>query len=295
MVDVGTSFEICTLSSAPVPRRVILSMKKLALGFLSFFIFSAFVSDEEETYKYVRNESFTRGEEINFKMTYGMFTVGRGSAKIHPEYFKVNGRDCFKVDVNGKTVGMVDWVADVNDSWGAYVDTAALVPHQFYRKIREGRYKKDEWTSFDHKTRKIEVKSLDKKGKMKEPKYYEAPAHVRDMISGFLYLRVMDFSKLKVNDTVLVTGFFEDEFYKLKIVYKGKETVRLKVGKVRALVFRPVMPKNKLFDGENSITAWFSDDKNRIPLKIDAEMFVGSAGVELTSYKGLKNPLNIVK
>jgi hypothetical protein len=67
------------------------------------------------------------------------------------------------------------------------------------------------------------------------------------------------------------------------------------VGRVRALVFRPVMPKNKLFDGENSVTAWFSDDKNRIPLKIDAEMFVGSAGVELTSYKGLRNPLNIVK
>jgi hypothetical protein len=105
----------------------------------------------------------------------------------------------------------------------------------------------------------------------------------------------MDFSKLKVNDTILVTGFFEDEFYKFKIVYRGKDTVKLKVGKVRALKFVPVMPKNKLFDGENSITAWFSDDKNRIPLKIDAEMFIGSAGVELTSYKNLKNPLNIVK
>jgi hypothetical protein len=94
---------------------------------------------------------------------------------------------------------------------------------------------------------------------------------------------------------VLVTGFFEDEFYKLKIIYKGKENVKLKVGRVRALVFKPVMPKNKVFDGENSITAWFSDDKNRIPLKISAEMFIGSAGVELISYKNLKNPLNIVK
>ena len=190
---------------------------------------------------------------------------------------------------------MVDWVADVNDQWGAYIDTAALVPHQFYRKIREGRYKKDEWTTFDHVNKKIEVKSLKKQGKMKEPKYYDAPPSVRDMIGGFLYLRVMDFSRLKINDTVLVTGFFEDEFYKFKIVYKGRENVKLKVGKVRALKFVPVMPDNKLFDGEDSITAWFSDDKNRIPLKIDAEMFIGSAGVELTSYKNLKNPLNLVK
>jgi hypothetical protein len=105
----------------------------------------------------------------------------------------------------------------------------------------------------------------------------------------------MDFSRMKVNDTVTVTGFFEDEFYKLKIIYRGKETVRLKVGKVRALLFEPLMPKNKMFEGENSIKAYFSDDKNRIPVKIDAEMFVGSAGVELTHYSGLKHPLNLVK
>jgi hypothetical protein len=270
-------------------------MKKLAIGMIIFLILSAFVSDQIETYQLVKNSSFTRGEEIHFKMTYGIFSVGKGSAKIHPDYFKVNGRDCFKVDVSGKTVGMVDWVADVNDQWGAYIDTAALIPHQFYRKIREGRYKKDEWTNFDQEKKKIEVKSLDKKGKMKEPKYYDAPTQIRDMISGFLYLRVMDFSKLKVNDTVVVTGFFEDEFYKFKIVYKGKDHVKLKIGKVRALKFVPVMPDNKLFDGENSITAWFSDDKNRIPLKIDAEMFIGSAGVELVSCKNLKNPLNIIE
>ena len=89
--------------------------------------------------------------------------------------------------------------------------------------------------------------------------------------------------------------FFEDEFYKFNIIYRGKDMVRLKIGKVRALVFTPVMPKNKVFEGEDSITAYFSDDKNRIPLKIDARMFIGTAGVELTSYSGLKNPLNFVK
>jgi hypothetical protein len=54
------------------------------------------------------------------------------------------------------------------------------------------------------------------------------------------------------------------------------------------------MPDNKLFAGENSITTWFSDDKNRIPLKVSANMFIGSAGVELISYKGLRNPVNII-
>jgi hypothetical protein len=270
-------------------------MEKVLIFLLLAFTLCSFQSENGTEYSMVRNESFSRGELIEFKMTYGFFTVGKGSARIHPDYHKLNDRYCFKVDVVGKTVGMVDWVADVDDKWGAYIDTAALVPHQFYRRIREGRYKKDEWTNFDHKNKKIEVKSIGKDGKMKDPKYYDAPPHVRDMVAGFLYLRVMDFTKLKINDTVSVSGFFEDEFYKFNIIYRGKDVVRLKVGKVRALVFTPVMPKNKVFEGEDSITAYFSDDKNRIPLKIDARMFIGTAGVELTSYSGLKNPLNFVK
>jgi hypothetical protein len=208
----------------------------------------------------------------------------------------MNGRDCFKIDVSGRTVGMVDWVADVDDRWGAYIDTVAIIPHQFYRFIREGRYRKDEYTNFDQVNKRIEVKTLDNKtGKFKAPKYYDAPPQVRDMISGFLLLRTMDFSRLEVGDTVSVKGFFEDEFYNFKIVYHGKQTIKVKAGKIRSIVFKPIMPKNKVFEGENSITAWFSDDKNRIPIKINASMFIGSAGVELTGYTNLRNPLNRVE
>ena len=271
-------------------------MRRFFTGLFLFLILTAFTVDRTEVYPYLRNDSFGKGEVLHFKMTYSFITVGKGRAEIQPKYFKLNNRDCFKVDISAKTVGMIDWVTDINDQWGAYIDTAALLPHMFYRKIREGRYKKDEQTYFDHQGKKIQVITADKKtGKWKEPKIYEAPAHVRDMIGGFLYLRIMDFSKLKEHDTVTVAGFFEDEFYKLKIVYKGKETIKTKAGKIRCLAFKPVMPKNELFDGEDSITAYFSDDKNRIPVKIDAKMFIGSAGVELTDYSGLRNPLNMEK
>lgn len=272
-------------------------MKRFPFLIVLLVLSTGFVRDEVEVYAPVRNESFTRGEVLEFKMSYGIFSVGKGSARVHPNYFKLNNRDCFKVDVYAETVGLIDWVADVDDYWGAYIDTLALVPHQFYRKIREGSYKKDEWTYFDHVNKKIQVKTLDNKtGKMREPKFYEAPHHqVRDIIGGFLYLRALDFSKVRIGDTLSIKGFFEDEFYSLNVMYHGKDVVKTKAGKFRAIKLVPIMPANKLFDGENSITAWFSDDKNRIPVKIDAKMFIGSAGVELTGYSGLKNPVNFAK
>jgi len=271
-------------------------MRKLAYWFLLFISLSAFTSDRKEIYPAVKNGSFRKGELLEYKMSYGIFTVGKGVTQIDKQYYKINNRDCFKVDVFGKTVGMVDWVADVDDQWGAYIDTSALVPHVSYRKIREGKYKKDEVINFDHVKGKIEAKVFNHKtNKFKPSLYFEAPAQVRDLISGFMYLRTQDLSKIKVGDTVVISGFFEDTFYKLNIVYKGKEVIRTKAGKFHTLVFKPLMPENSLFKGKDSITAWFSDDKNRMPLKVSANMFIGSAGVELTSYSGVKNPVNLAK
>lgn len=244
-----------------------------------------------------RNTSFQRGEVLEFKMTYGIFTIGRGSARIDNNYYKLNNRYCYKVSVFGETVGLVSWVASVDDQFGAFIDTSALIPHQFYRKIREGHYKKDEWTEFDHEKGKIVVKTLDNKtGTLKEPKTYEFSPETRvwDMIGGFLYFRTIDFSRVAYGDTLTVRAFFEDEFYNLRVVYRGKDVISTKAGKFRAIVLKPIMPDNKLFDGEDSITIWFSDDKNCMPLKIKAEMFIGSAGVELTGYSGLRNPTSKV-
>lgn len=263
---------------------------------LYLLLLSAFSADRQDLYPYVKNDSFKRGEYIKFKLTYGIFTVGRGHAKIEEKYYRVNDRSCFKIDAFGTTAGMLSWVTHVNDHWGAYIDTVSILPEVSYRIIREGNYKLDEYTYFNHEAKKVSVKVIDHKtGKFKEPKEFETSLHTRDMAAGFLFMRTLDFSKLKKGDTVMISGFFEDTFYKQAIVYHGKDVLRMKFGKVRALKFKPVMADNKVFDGENSITAWFSDDNNRIPLRIDAEMFIGSAGVELTEFGNLKHPLNLVR
>lgn len=272
-------------------------MKKGIYIFGLAILFSAFDSGRNDAeYFSIDNESFDVGEKLEFKMSFGMFTIGKAQMKIHPTIHNVNYRGCYKVDIYGKTSGMVDWVARVDDNWGAYVDTAAMVPHIAYRKIKEGGYRKNEIVKFDHTTNNIEVKVVDNDtGKFKEPMYYAAPDNIRGMISGFLYLRTVDFDAMTIGDTLTVSGFFEDSFYDLDIIYSGKDRLKTKAGKFNAIKLVPIVPDNKLFDGENSVTAWISDDKNRLPIKIEADMFIGNAGVELISYEGVKNPINNYK
>ena len=82
--------------------------------------------------------------------------------------------------------------------------------------------------------------------------------------------------------------FFEDEKYEMEVIYKGIVELNSKVGRLRAYKIIPVMPKNKLFPGEYPIVAWFTADRNRLPLRVSAKMKFGTAYVELTNYENVK-------
>ena len=264
-------------------------MKNFISFLLLLFISSAFTVGGDE-FSPIDNESFAAGEVLEFKMNYGVFTVGKAQMKVHKGYYKINGRDCYRVDVYGKTSGAVDWVARVNDNWGAYIDTAALVPHISYRKIEEGKYRKNEVVKFDHTTDMIETKVVNNKtGDFKEPEYFQAPDDIRDIIGGLFYLRSLDFTGMQKGDMITVKAFFEDTIYDFDIRYMGKDEVKTKAGKFKALRLVPVMPDNQLFAGENAITVWLSDDLNKIPLKAEANMVIGKASCELIHYEGLRN------
>lgn len=268
-------------------------MKKIFYLLPLFVLLSSFIRSGKSVYPVIEHNNFTAGEKLDYKIRFGIFTIGKGEMAISDKFYRVNGRDCFKVDVYGHTSGMVDWVAKVDDQWGAYIDSSALLPHIAYRNIKEGGYRKNEVVRFDHAHNVLETKVIDKKtGKWKEPILYGAPDNVREMLSGFLYMRTMDFGKLKKGEKFQVSGFFEDMFYELDIVYLGKDKVKTKAGKFKAIKIAPVMPENKLFEGENSVVAWISDDENKIPLKVETKMFIGSAGVELTGYHNLKHEPN---
>jgi hypothetical protein len=241
------------------------------------------------------NTSFSPGEELDYRVNFGFFTVGKAITKIDRKLYTVQQKTCFKIDCYGETSDWISWITRVKDNWGAYLDTSSLNPHISYRKIREGKYRKDELVTFNHQDRRVEVKVMNQNtGVYENPQSYEIPQNAKDLVGGFMLLRVIDFKKLRLGDTLSILGFFEDASYTLKVMYTGKETITTDIGRIPCHKLVPIMPDNKLFDGENSITAWISDDGNKIPVKIQAKMFIGSTGIELIGFRGLRNQLRLV-
>ncbi len=270
-------------------------MKRLATGFMFVVICGGFMVSTHRETPVTRNFSYGPGEEIEYRVNFAFFTVGKAITRIDRDYHQVNSRTCYKVDAYGETSDWIGWLAKVDDNWGAYIDTSMLSTQVAYRKLKEGTYRKDEVVEFNHENRKVQVKILNKDTKQYDAKEYDIPDNAKDLVGGFLMLRVIDFNKVAKGDTVTISGFFEDKSYTLNIIYTGKEIIRTRVGKIQCLKLRPLMPNNSMFDGENSIACWISDDLNRIPIKIQAKMFIGNTGLEMVRFRGLRNQLKIVQ
>jgi hypothetical protein len=236
------------------------------------------------------NDSFSTGEVLKYKVHYGPITAAEAVIDISPDIHTINDRACYKATVYGRTNSSFDLFIRIRDTWQSYIDTAAIVPHRSFRNIEEGNYRKRETVDFDHYANKAHVEKK-KKSKKAEKKTYKVTDNVQDIVSGFYYLRTLNFDNMRVGDKTTVQGFFDEENFNMEVEYRGREVVSTKAGDIRAIKLVPRMPKNEMFKGENSITVYLSDDKNKIPVLIQAEMFVGSVKVNLYDYKNLKNKL----
>jgi len=82
--------------------------------------------------------------------------------------------------------------------------------------------------------------------------------------------------------------------HQLKLKFLGTEELRTKYGKVECLKFRPYVQSGRVFKEEESLTLWVSNDLNKIPIRIKADLAVGSIKVDIDGYNGLKNQFKII-
>ncbi len=260
-------------------------MRRILILILFVGMATAFVS-QDETYRRVPNTSFVAGENFEYKVHYGLFNAAEAMVSVSPQVMQVNGRPCYKVSVQGRTLGAFDWLAKIKDNWQSWIDTSAIVPQKFYRNIQEDSYHKEETVVYDHVKNSALVN--DENG----AKTYNTLNNAQDAISGYYFLRTIDYNKYNPGDVIQIPTFFDKESYTTKIRYRGREVIKTKLGRIKAIKINPILPENQLFKGENSIRIWVSDDSNKVPIKIEVDLWVGSMVMEMRKYSGVRQDFN---
>lgn len=258
-------------------------MKKIILLTLSAFLFS-FQFDEQKP------ESYGVGEWLKYRIHYGF--VNAGYATLELKEASRNNRKCFYAVGHGYTTGMSRFFFKVDDHYQSIFDQETTKPFQYLRKIDEGGYTKDQEGFFNQDKNTVLVKDY----KNKTEKNINVTENIQDIVSSFYYLRNHPrVQKLAVGEAITIDMFFDDEIYKFKMRFLGRETINTKYGGAKALIFRPLVQSGRVFKEEESLTVWVSDDENKIPLRIKASLAVGSIKADLDNFKGLKNPFMVNK
>jgi len=155
----GINFE--NKEQNPLIKQQMPGMKKLLLLTPIFFLCSGFFS--VGTYRYVNNDSFTTGEELQFRIHWGFLSAGEATVEIGNSLYKINDRPCFRVNVFGQTTGLAASIIKVRNTYRSFIDTAAIIPHQFYVNIQEGKYRKEENVFFDQRQHVVKSEEKDDK------------------------------------------------------------------------------------------------------------------------------------
>lgn len=261
--------------------QILVMKRNLLLIFaISFFAFS--FSQTES--------SFKEGEWLKFRMSYSnFFKAGNATLAISGDI--IANKPVYHVVGKGWTTGMIKWFFKVEDRYESYFDKETILPYKFIRKIDEGGHTKDVQINFDQKNRKANVHNI----KHNRKEVFDTKPNIQDMVSTYYYLRnKIDTKNLKIGEEFFVDMFFDEENYGFKLKFLGKETILTDFGKVNTLIFRPYVLAGRVFKEEESLTLWVSDDKNKIPLRVKADLAVGSLRADLEAFKGLKYPFKII-
>jgi len=238
-------------------------------------------SDKKFEVQKIENNAFSYGENLVYRIHYGPLNGGEAHFEVADKPVIVNNRNSYHVKVYGRSAGLVDVMFKVRDEYESFIDVEALLPWKTTKKIKEGNYSDSDFILYDHER----GFATSKKGKI------NIEAMTQDIVSALYFARSTDMSNAKFGDVFPVNFYMDGKNYQLRFRYVGKETIKTESGTYRTLVVKPQLIEGRVFKDDEALTMWVTDDENKIPVRVESDLFVGSIKADLMEYKNLKNPM----
>lgn len=231
---------------------------------------------------YLKEPTFQAGEVLKYKLRYGIISAATGTLSVEKSKHSFGVKDAVHLSAFGKTSGAFSTFYTVRNQYDSYIDQSTYLPILYTENIRENKYRRVEYATFDHKTQKVSGK----KGTFSSP-----TAQTFDLVSAYYFSRNLDLSKLAAGDNFKITYFLNDEVAQLSVEYVGVEKIKTVLGELECIKLSPEIKPGRIFKKNSRLYLWVTNDGNRIPVKAQVDILIGSVTMELVSADGLKYPL----
>jgi hypothetical protein len=211
------------------------------------------------------------GEKMVFKLSYGIVDAGEGTLEVKG-VTQYRGRTCYEIESKANSNRFFSSFYKVRDKITSYLDVENLHSRYFYKRLREGDFKKTVEVDFDHEENLAHYRGGDS---------YPITEGALDVLSAFYFARNLD---LGVGDEHNMSAHSSRETADLKIVVHGKERVEVEAGTWDCYVVEPILKGEGLFKHEGKLMMYITADENRIPILVKTKVPVGTIDIELKEY-----------
>ena len=209
---------------------------------------------------------FGPGELMNYRARWGIFgTVGNGSLEVE-SVDTVRGEPAYKLAFRMKGKVVAWGMDDVQRSW---LDVDNLFAHRFEQKLNQTSYKRDRTLDFlTDEMRWVRQGKEEENGELAT----DAPL---DDVSFLYFVRTLP---LEPGETYTLPRYYKDEGNPVTLKVLRREKIKVPAGEFETVVVRPIIKTRGMFGEDGEAEVWFTDDAERILVKLQAKMGAGPFG-----------------
>jgi len=229
--------------------------------------------DEGVVLPQVMQTVFSGYEEMHFSVSW------TGGVKIGDMVLilKQIGSEEYEIHARVTDYGLFKFFYPVNDTFVTLVSGALKLPSQYDVLQKEGRGSITRRHSlYDQEELTVRYRKNDFAEKV-----FDITTPVYNEFSSFYITRSME---LEPGGSFVVPTFADQKVNEVKVAVKGTEDIDSPFGRVRTLMFQPIMKFRGVFDKDGDTVIWVTDDTCRVPIKINSKVLIGSLTAELKTY-----------
>lgn len=268
-------------------------MKKL----FTFILIFAFVSTfAQKLTEFIDNKAFGVGESLQYSVSYTMYVgVEVAGFILKVEEQKLKDKSFYGLSAYGETYNYADNFLKVKAGYQSIVDKQFFLPRIYIRTLKRGDSDTKKTVILAHSKGYATTKGSDYKAKIN--------SQTRDLLSMLYLLRTQDLQNTEVNKEFWINTLFSNKTWNYGFKKKKTETIKTKFGTVECIVIQPILTDQlvkelnyfklsedkPVISSAEQINIWFTNDKNKIPVKIESKTDYGSVIIELKKFEGLRN------
>jgi hypothetical protein len=257
----------------------------MRLIFLCAAIFSALAlaADAPPQFKNYppKYRPFDKGEHAVYQASWLGVPVASATIDMHP--IVTDGKKTYHATVKADSWRGLDWIFKMREVIESTFDAETMHPLRFSFIQRENKKANDTIATVDPATHKWTVQR--KENKKRRDFEFESP-YALDTVSAVYLARSLEF---KPGDSFQLEVFGGKSRYLVTIDVIGKESVSVRGKKYEAFKIIPKvadLSKSGYAKRVRQATAWITADEQRLPVKMSAQVFIGSVNIELAEEAG---------